>query len=539
MLTLSKSRIKDREDWKKAGIELPDFDVEQMTAKTWENPTWLHFGAGNILKGFISVLQQTLLEQNKADSGIIAVETYDSEIIDRIYTPYDNLGLLVLMKPDGSLEKKVVASVAGSLVGDSSKEEDWAQLKDIFANSSLQMVSLTITEKGYGLKGMSGEYLADAKADIENGPEKPKHTMSKIASLAYNRYLNGEHPIAFVSMDNCAYNGELLRTSVCTIAEKWVERGFVDEKFLKYLNDPSKVSFPWTMIDKITPRPSESVKEALVQAGFGSADIICTEKNTYIAPFVNTEVPQYLVIDDKFPNGRMPLEQAGVIFTDRETVNRVEKMKVGTCLNPLHTALAIFGCLLGYKLIADEMKDEHLRSLVEKIGYAEGMPVVVHPGILDPEKFIREVIEVRFPNPYIPDTPQRIVTDTSQKMPVRFGQTIKSYVSDPKMDVRSLKYIPLTIAGWCRYLMGIDDKGNKMELSPDPMMDELQGYLKEVELGNPASVKDHLAPILSNEGLFGQDLYKIGLGEKIEDFFKDMIVGKQAVRNVLSKALKS
>jgi fructuronate reductase len=235
----------------------------------------------------------------------------------------------------------------------------------------------------------------------------------------------------------------------------------------------------------------------------------------------------------------MPLEQAGVIFTDRETVNRVEKMKVGTCLNPLHTALAIFGCLLGYTLIADEMKDEHLRALVEKIGYVEGMPVVVHPGILDPEDFIREVIEVRFPNPYIPDTPQRIVTDTSQKMPVRFGETIKSYVSDPKRDVRSLKYIPLTIAGWCRYLMAIDDKGDRMELSFDPMMDELQGYLKGVEFGNTASVKNHLVPILSNERLFGQDLYKIGLGEKIESFFKDMIAGKQAVRKVLKEALDS
>ena len=106
-----------------------------------------------------------------------------------------------------------------------------------------------------------------------------------------------------------------------------------------------------------------------------------TAKNTYIAPFINAEAAEYLVVEDKFPNGRMPLEEAGVIFTDRETVNKVEKMKVGTCLNPLHTALAVFGCLLGYELIADEMKDEELRRLVEKIGYDEGLPVVVDPGV--------------------------------------------------------------------------------------------------------------------------------------------------------------
>ncbi len=99
MLILSNSNIKDKDEWKRAGIDLPGFDIEQAAQRTAEHPTWLHFGAGNILKGYISVLQQTLLNQNNADTGIIAVETYDLEIIDRIYTPYDNLNLLVLMKP--------------------------------------------------------------------------------------------------------------------------------------------------------------------------------------------------------------------------------------------------------------------------------------------------------------------------------------------------------------------------------------------------------------------------------------------------------
>ena len=167
-----------------------------------------------------------------------------------------------------------------------------------------------------------------------------------------------------------------------------------------------------------------------------------TGKNTFIAPFVNAEKPQYLVIEDKFPNRRMPLEQAGVIFTDRQTVDRVEKMKVCTCLNPLHTALAVFGCLLGYTLIADEMRDPALKSLVEKIGYEEGMPVVVNPQIIDPEAFIKEVIEVRLPNPYIPDTPQRIVTDTSQKVGIRFGETIKAYCLRPDLEVKNSSISP-------------------------------------------------------------------------------------------------
>jgi fructuronate reductase len=231
----------------------------------------------------------------------------------------------------------------------------------------------------------------------------------------------------------------------------------------------------------------------------------------------------------------MPLEAAGVLFTDRKTVEQVERMKVTTCLNPLHTALAIFGCLLGYKLIADEMKDKYLKKLIEKIGYDEGMPVVVNPGILEPEAFINEVINERFPNPYIPDTPQRIACDTSQKMPVRFGETIKTHINHPELDVKSLTYIPMVIAAWCRYLMGFDDCGEVMELSPDPMLQELKNYIKGVKLGDVDSVRGQLIPLLSNERIFGVNLYEVGLGYKIEGFFKEMIAGKNAVRNVLEK----
>lgn len=536
-LILNKQNIKNIDAWNKAGIELPKFDYEQMSATTMKNPTWVHFGSGNIFRGFIAMLQQKLLDNGMVNTGIIAVEAYDYEIIDRIYTPYDNLSLLVIMNPDGSLEKKVVGSVSESLAADVSREKEWERLKEIFTKPSLQIVSFTITEKGYALKNISDEYLPFVKEDMAAGPERPKGVMAKVAALAYTRYKSGELPIAFVSMDNCSRNGEKLQNSVVTIAEKWVEGGLVEEGFLKYLNNPEKVSFPWSMIDKITPRPSENVREKLNSIGFESTDIICTKANTYIAPFVNAEGPQYLAIEDKFPNERMPLEEAGVFLTDRETVERVEKMKVCTCLNPLHTALAVFGCLLGYKSIADEMKDACLKKLVEKIGYEEGMPVVINPGILNPEDFIREVIEVRLPNPYIPDTPQRIASDTSQKVGIRFGETIKSYSEREDLDPKNLKYIPLVIAGWCRYLMGIDDSGSEMQLSPDPLLGVLKPYVSQIKLNDKESVGNNLRPILSNEEIFGLNLYNVGLGEKIESYFAEMISGVGAVRSTLQKYL--
>ena len=214
-----------------------------------------------------------------------------------------------------------------------------------------------------------------------------------------------------------------------------------------------------------------------------------------------------------------------------------ERMKVTTCLNPLHTALAVYGCMLGYESIAAEMKDADLKALVEHIGYDEGMPVVTDPGILSPMDFIHEVIDQRLPNPFIPDMPQRIATDTSQKIPVRFGETIKSYLASGTLDASGLTYIPLTLAGWLRYLLAVDDGGKAMAVSPDPMLPMLQEALSGVVFGEPESGRGKLEGILSNPALFGLDLYEAGLGEKVEDMFCQMLAGPGAVRGTLKKYL--
>ena len=118
-------------------------------------------------------------------------------------------------------------------------------------------------------------------------------------------------------------------------------------------------------------------------------------------------------MEDTFPNGQPALDKAGVIFTKREVVDMVETMRVCTYLNPLHTCLAVLGCLLDNTKISDEKQDPDLKKLVEIVGYQEGLPVVVDPGVIDPKAFIDEVVQKRFPNPFLGDTPQRIATDTS------------------------------------------------------------------------------------------------------------------------------
>ncbi len=525
--------LRDRQQYLDEGYRLPEFDYERVSEKTKKNPIWLHFGTGNIFRAFQANVVQKLLDAGEMDCGIVAAGGSNAEIIEKVYRPHDNLSVLVTLKADGTVEKTVIGSIVESLVSGSACEADFARMKEIFRAPSLQMISFTITEKGYSLRGGNGELSAAVREDMECGPAKPKSYMGLVAAMLYERFQNGALPLACVSMDNCSHNGDVLKRSIMEIAEAWAQGGFVEQGFLAWLDDPDQVSFPCTMIDKITPRPDPFVESLLVKDGIDGIGQVVTKRGTYASSFVNAEECEYLVVEDHFPNGRPPLEKGGIIFTDRETVDRTERMKVCTCLNPLHTALAVYGCLLGYERISEEMKNPVLHRMVERIGYQEGMPVVVNPGILSPEEFLDQVLRLRIPNPFMPDTPQRIATDTSQKLPIRFGETVKCYLDSEKLSVDSLTMVPLVFAGWLRYLMGVDDQGKEFSLSPDPMLDALRPQFEGLSLGHTETAAEKLAPILANEKIFGVSLYEAGLAERVLGYFQELSAGSGAVAKTL------
>lgn len=532
-MKLTLQGISERTQWEEKGYQLPQYDINKMKKATKEAPFWIHFGAGNLFRAFHAGVVQNLLNAGVLDRGLVVAEGFDYEIIEKMYTPHDNLGIVATLKSDGTIDKTVVASVAEALQLDSENETAYSRLKEIFTKDSLQMATFTITEKGYSLVNGKGEQLKDVAQDFKNGPQKPASYMGKVTSLLYARYMAGKKPVAMVSTDNCSHNGDKLYAAISAFAKAWTENKKAEEGFEEYINS-DKASFTWSMIDKITPRPDASVEKILQEDGVEELEPVITSKNTYVAPFVNAEETEYLVIEDDFPNGRPNLTKGGLMFTDRETVDKVEKMKVCTCLNPLHTCLAIFGCLLGYEKISEEMKDTELKKLVEIVGYKEGIPVVVDPGILDPKEFIDTVLNVRVPNPFMPDTPQRIATDTSQKLAIRFGETIKAYAADEGRDVGDLKLIPLVLAGWLRYLMGIDDKGEKFTLSPDPLLEELCPYVAEIRLGD-TEIEEKIRPILESEKIFGVNLYELGMADQIVSYFKELLRKPGAIRETLKK----
>ena len=502
-MILNLASIQNPTDW--PGYILPDFDIEAMVKRTCEEPIWLHMGIGNIFRIFPAALQQELLESKYTDRGIVVCECYDDELIPRSMAPYDNMSIAVTLKADGSMEKKIVASIAEAITASQNRE----RLMEVFCASSLQMITFTITEKGYN--------VADPKAN--------NTVMGYVTDGLIERYKAGLPPLALVSMDNCSKNGTVLKNAVKTVAEARIQEGKADKGFIQYLDN---FGFPWTMIDKITPRPSPEVAAALKADGYEDTEIITTEKGVWIAgSFVNGEECQYLVIEDAFPNGRPPLEKAGVLFTDQETVEKTEKMKVCTCLNPLHTAMATAGCLLGHPFVSDIIEDKHIRNFLEHLAYKESMPVVVNPGIIDPEKFLSDVLNERLPNPFIKDTPQRIVEDNSQKISIRFGETIKARRKANLPD-DELEAIPFFFAIYARYLLGKNDKWQDMPIERDPRGDELSQMVQG---------KLDLHALFSDSDVFGVNLYDNGgiLARKAEAYFKILSEGPGAVARAFEK----
>lgn len=533
MVEITDNYLTNKKEFTDAGIKVPNYDIKAKTGAT----RWVHFGGGNLFRAFHAAIANQLLDSGDLDSGIVVAETHDKGVVDDVYRKFNNRILRVITHEDGQFEKELFASVSDALFFDQSNPDGWKKLFKIFENPALQLATFSITEKGYNLWDSQGNLLPMIKDDIKNGPKAPKNNMASLTALMFARFEAGKYPMALLSTDNFSQNGEKLEKSVLTIAEGWAEHGLVPSEFIDYLKDDKAVSFPLSMIDRITPNPSEAVSEKLKEDGFDDYKIYHTPGHTNIAAFTNTEEVHYLVVEDDFPNGRPALDKAGVILTDRDTVNDADEMKVTTCLNPLHTALAVNGSLLGFNSIAKEVSDKDMLNLIKQIGYVEGLPVVKDPKVINPKTFIDQLVNKRLPNPYIPDMPQRIASDTSQKLSVRYGVTIQHYIDDPNRDPKDLHFIPLVLATWCRYLMAVDDQGKPFEPSPDPLLAELQPKVSDIKLGEKTDVHAHLKDILANKSIFGHDLYAIGMGETVENYFAQQISGTGAVRKTLEDTL--
>ena len=150
-MKISEAGLENRALWEEKGYSLPKFDREAVKKATYENPFWIHFGAGNLFRAFHANVVQNLLNEGVLDRGIVVAEGFDYEIIEKMNRPHDDYNLLVTLKADGTVEKTIVGAVTESLALDSDNDKEFTRLKEIFCKDSLQMATFTITEKGTAL----------------------------------------------------------------------------------------------------------------------------------------------------------------------------------------------------------------------------------------------------------------------------------------------------------------------------------------------------------------------------------------------------
>ena len=104
-------------------IKTPVYDIKKIKENTEKTPKWLHFGAGNIFRAYIGKMDQILIEKGLENTGIIVAESFDTEIIDKVYTPYNNLTMLVTLYKDGAFKNEIIGSIVDTIKADEEKEK--------------------------------------------------------------------------------------------------------------------------------------------------------------------------------------------------------------------------------------------------------------------------------------------------------------------------------------------------------------------------------------------------------------------------------
>ena len=513
------------------GYNIPKYSVDNVRECTKNKPDWIHFGSGNLFRSLLCNVNQENLDQSLTTKGIIAVSGRNTKKHRRTYKMNNNLCVYLQLNHDGTIDKNILANICDTieLARDSN---DFNTLKSYFESDNQIWLTFTITEKGYNLRDSEGKYLDDVLLDFEKGPTTSSSYFGMICSLLLHRYYSGQLPTVLTSFDNLKSNGQVLKNIFEEYAKTWIRNGYVEKGFLDYLNNIERVTFPWTMTDKITPSVFEESLEIIHNDCYKNQQIFSSYFTSLDSAVVNAEKSQYLIIEDSFPITRPSLQGNGVLYTTRDEVSNYELIKVTAALNPIHSTLAVFGSLFEIPTIYDCLRNPLLKLLVTNMGYKESILSLdcslQHKG----KEFLTEVLEERFSNPFIKDTPSRIMTDTSMKVAVRYGETLKrAYLRGDNMK----NYVchMLSIAGWLRYHQGVSDLGAKIQVSSDPRFDQLISNYSEKSLNS-----DYIKLILEDKDLFGVDLHLIGVANTVQEMINSMSCGIGNVKSTIEKYLK-
>lgn len=450
-------------------VPVPTYDRSAVT------PGVVHFGVG----GFHRAHQAMYLDRLLADDfeaakeyGICGVGVLpgDARMRDAM-AAQDCLYTLVLKHPDGSLEPRVVGSVVEYLFA----PDDPEAVVEKMAAPTTRIVSLTVTEGGYNLDDITGEFVTSTPAvaaDAAAGSDATALTtvFGLVVEALVRRRERGLEPFTVMSCDNLQGNGHLAQTAFAAFA------ALREEALGEWVRE--HVRFPNSMVDRITPATTPSDVD-LVEREFGVADawpVVCE-------PFTQW------ALEDSFGAGRPPLEQVGVqVVPD---VEPYELMKL-RLLNASHQALAYFGRLLDHELVDGAATDPALKPFVRAYMDLEATPTLsAVPGV-DLDEY-KDTLEERFGNPHVRDTTARLGAESSDRIPKWLVPVVRANLAAGRDVHRSAA----VIASWARYAEGVDEHG-----APIQVVDRRRERVQEAARRQRGDDADPLAFVRDRE-LFG------------------------------------
>jgi fructuronate reductase/mannitol 2-dehydrogenase len=428
-----------------------DHHSEQLVVPTYDRsrltPAVVHFSVGGFHRAHQLLYFDEVAERRISEGwGVVGVGLH-SRTMKEALAPQDHLYTVVERSPDGER-----ARVVGVMVDYHFAPDDPARVLDLLTDERTRMVSLTITGSGYRLNPSSGEFDGDdvdLQADLRC-PERPQTVFGYLVEALDRRRRAGLAPFTVVSCDNMHRNGDAARAAVLGFAR------LRDEVLARWIAD--RVAFPSSMVDRITPHTSPGEREAVARR-YGVDDRW---------PVITEPFSQW-IIEDRFSNGRPPLDQVGVRFVPDVAAYELMKTRL---LNASHCALGYLGSLAGLATLDQVMAEPEFAEYVERLMDDEVTPLLPAPDGIDLADYKRTLLQ-RFANPAISDGLPRLCRRGSTKMPHHLLPSLREALAAGRPHRR----LTLAVAGWFRYLQGVDDSGAPL-LVDDPHAERLQALAR-------------------------------------------------------------
>ncbi|RYH09229.1 mannitol dehydrogenase family protein [Tropicimonas sp. IMCC6043] len=423
-----------------ASSKLPDTVAMPAYTPAKHGEGILHLGLGAFHRAHQAVYTDDALALAGGDWRILGVSLRSAAPAEEL-APQDGLYTLII-RGEGEPRVRVIGSISRALCG----KTDIDEIRRALADPSIRIVSLTVTEKGYGIDRAAGGADPDhpaVAADLAS-PDAPTGVLGLIVQALKARRAAGTPPFTVLSCDNLPENGVMLRGGVVDFARR------LDPELADWIE--SAVAFPSCMVDRITPaRTDATIADAERLTGHSDAAVIETE------PFTQW------VVEENFPAGRPAWDKAGALFV--KDVAPYEKMKL-RMLNGAHSMLAYSGFLAGQRYVRDAMADPDLRTLIERHLSAAAATLDPLPGI-DFGEYAQD-LSARFANPSIAHETYQIAMDGTQKLPQRvLGPALAALQAG--QPVRPFAF---ATAAWMRYCLGRKDDGETYALR-DPLEAEI------------------------------------------------------------------